>query len=600
LQTEELKNRWLESWPKALAFWSRFVQLTEPRWCFTTEEEQKEQLTGSFAMIRLVDHAVVISLRQVRELGLEDFAPEILAHEIGHHVYCPADLHDNARVLARIRAGLPTKEHLAPMIANLYEDLLINDRLQRTASLRLGDVYRKLAKSSPGKLWTLYMRIYEILWNVEKGELAKGEIDQKLNYDAQLGARLIRNYSKDWLDGAGRFAVLCLDYLLEDEANLIKAALNRWQDTKGAGVGGIPGGLAEADEDEAKGAIHPADDPDLSGVEASNSGRDSSEANVPGRARQTGRKTLKKYREPFEYTEILKASGVNLSERQIVARYYRERALPYLIPFPVKQSPQAVDPIPEGSDAWDIGEALENVDWPGTVQVSPQVIPGVTTRQRLSGPSPGTTPEAMPVDLYLGIDCSGSMGDPARMFSYPVLAGVIVAMSALRSGSRVKAVLSGEPGTTIATDGFVRDENAVLELLTNYLGTGNAFGIHRLRETFDDWPASSPRLVHILIISDNDIFNLLGLNISGKLGWEIARQALEKARGGGTYVLQLPAYLRQNKAAQAVLHPGCKRMEAEGFNVYNNVDSMEELLEFARRFSKMNYEQAPLKTGARK
>jgi hypothetical protein len=198
---ETLRDQWLLTWPAALELWSRYVQLHEPVWCFTESEEKREQLAGSFAMIRLVDHSIVVSLRQVQEAGLAQFAAEILAHEIGHHVYCPADLTDNARLLARIRHGLPGKEHFAPMISNLYSDLLINDRLQRISELHMADVYVQLGSDSKSRLWTLYMRIYELLWKLPKGQLATGECDARLNQDAQLGARLIRSYSKDWLGG---------------------------------------------------------------------------------------------------------------------------------------------------------------------------------------------------------------------------------------------------------------------------------------------------------------------------------------------------------------------------------------------------------------
>ncbi len=37
--------------------------------------------------------------------------------------------------------ALPTLEAHAPMIANLFTDLLINDRLQRSAELRLAEVF---------------------------------------------------------------------------------------------------------------------------------------------------------------------------------------------------------------------------------------------------------------------------------------------------------------------------------------------------------------------------------------------------------------------------------------------------------------------------
>ena len=105
---QDMQASWLRAWPAALADWSPFVQLHEPAWCYDVEDEKREKLAGSFAMIRLRDHSVIISLRQVQAFRLASFAPEILAHEIGHHVLCPGDMTDNARLIARIRRGLPT------------------------------------------------------------------------------------------------------------------------------------------------------------------------------------------------------------------------------------------------------------------------------------------------------------------------------------------------------------------------------------------------------------------------------------------------------------------------------------------------------------
>ncbi len=580
---ETLRDDWRQKWPTALAAWSRYVQLSEPRWCLTSDDETREQLSGSFAMIRLVDHAVVISLRQVQARGLAKFAVEILAHEIGHHVFTPADLTDNARVLARIRAGLPTKERLAPFVANLYEDLLINDRLQRAAGLNLAGVYRQLDNQSPDRMWTFYMRIYEVLWRLDRGSLSVGTIDERLNTDAQLGARLIRSYSKDWLAGAGRFAALCLPYLLEDaeRAQLMHAP---WNDAQAAGTGGMPDGLAAIEGDEIAGAIHPADDADLSGIDPFE------DENGAGKGRATGRsgcKSVKEYRDPFEYAEVLRATGANLSEELITARYYRERAQPYLVKFPSREIPQSIDPYPEGFDTWDVDLPLEEIDWVGTLQTSPLVVPGQTTQRRLYGISPGTTPERIPIDLYLGVDCSGSMHNPAHALSYPVLAGTIIALSALRSGSKVMVALSGEPGQTVTTGGFVRDELTILKTLTGYLGTGTTFGIHRLAETFDAWHPSA-HAVHILIVSDNDLFGMLNRTQDGRLGWDVARESLAKARGGGSYVLELPEYMLNSQRGAAQAEPGCRRMQAEGWAV-STVSSMEQLVEFARHFSEARY-----------
>lgn len=583
--TDNLLSDWSAQWPAALEVWSRFVQLHEPIWCITTAEESAAGLAGSFAMIRLVDHSVVVSLRQVAERGLQQFAREILAHEIGHHVYCPADLTDNARMLARMRIGLPTKECLAPFISNLYSDLLINDRLQRSAGLDMSGVYLRLGSECRDRLWTLYMRIYELLWRMDRGRLAQGEIDDRLNQDAQLGARLIRSYSKDWLDGAGRFAALCLPYLLEDEAARMQKLMSIWSDTRTAGSGAIPDGLTEIDDDELTGAIHPADDPDLSGVESPEAPADAH--TLKGETQQTGKKTAKNYRQPIEYAEVLKAAGANIDPADVTARYYRERAIPHLIPFPVRKLPQATDPLPESLDVWDVSSPLEEIDWLGTVLNSPQVFPGITTRARQFGTSPGQEAETIPVDLYLGVDCSGSMGNPAHHLSYPVLAGAIIALSALRVGSRVKVVLSGEPGRTISTAGFERNAATVLKTLTSYLGTGYSFGIHRLVETFDLVARNSsqvkPRPVHMLIVSDNDMFSMLDSEAAGRSGWDVARDTLALA-GGGTFVLELPEHVRSAKWSQNT-DGYLNRIRGLGWAV-SCVSSMEELIEFARQFSR--------------
>jgi hypothetical protein len=589
---EPIRNAWQAAWPAALARWSRFVQLHEPAWCTTAAEEKREGLSGSFAMIRLVDHSIVISLRQVKEAGLERFATEVLAHEIGHHVYCPADLTDNARLLARIRAGLPTKETYAPMISNLYSDLLINDRLQRSAGLDISGVYKQLGGDAETKsqLWLLYLRMYEGLWNLPPGELARGNADARLEHDARLGARLIRSYARDWLHGAGRFAALCLPYLIaDDEKGLLSKVFVLLGDARCAGNGGFPDGLAEIEDGELY-PIHPSEDPDLTGLDIPLDERDgdgASAGRTPGAL--SGRKTAKTFRQPFEYAEVLLAAGVNLDVREITARYYRELALPHLIPFPVKHLPRAADPLPEGLDLWDIDTPLERVDWFGTLLAGPHPIPGVTTRQRHYGESPSGDPATRPFDLYLGIDCSGSMGDPAHHLSYPVLAGAIIALSALRAGSRVKVVLSGEPGQTISTDGFVRGQAVVLRTLASYLGTGYSFGIHRLAETFaDDTVSRHP--AHILIVSDNDIFSMLDQKGDGRLGWDVARDSARRCGGGGTYVLQLPGAVMSDKWPQPV-RANLDRMKRDGWAV-GLVDSMDELVAFARQFSKANYAPA--------
>ena len=102
MNLNDLCQAWRTRWPEALGAWSKFTRLREPRWCLTHDAAAGEGLTGSFAMIRLSDQAVVIDLAQVSESHVEAFPLEILAHEIGHHVYAPANLNENARMIARM------------------------------------------------------------------------------------------------------------------------------------------------------------------------------------------------------------------------------------------------------------------------------------------------------------------------------------------------------------------------------------------------------------------------------------------------------------------------------------------------------------------
>ncbi|MGH9903260.1 MAG: VWA domain-containing protein, partial [Pyrinomonadaceae bacterium] len=359
------------------------------------------------------------------------------------------------------------------------------------------------------------------------------------------------------------------------------------------GAGGSIEGLTEIEPGEEEDAIHPSLDEELSGVAAAAADEpaadESGSPNPIGAEREGGGKSRRQYREPFEYGEILKSLDANLSDHEIAVRYYRELAIPHLIRFPVRETFEMTEPLAEGLETWDAGSPLESVDWFESAVVSPHVVPGFTTVQRTYGTSPGALPERRPLDLYLGIDCSGSMANPQRNLSYPVLAGTIIAVSALRAGAKVLATLSGEPGRSVSTDGFVSNESAVLELLTGYLGTGYAFGIHRLVETFRA-TKPPPRPVHILIITDHDIFSMLDQTYEGTGGWEIARRSLETAAGGGTYVLHMR---RDWNDAQTA------RMTADGWHV-SNVENLEDMVAFARGFSKENYARKVTPPGGKK
>lgn len=557
-------------------------------------EASTEGLTGSFAMIRLADQRIVVDVEEVARLGLGGHALEILAHEIGHHVLAPATATDHARLLARIRRALPTLEAHAPMVANLYTDLLINDRLQRQCGLRMADIYQCLAQRDAGggtaPVWTLYMGIYEHLWQQTPGSLGGPVNDPALRGDAWLGARVVRAYAGDWLDGATRFATLLLPYLLQSASDPRVEAL---MDTRHAGEGSLPAGLDRLEDGELAPAVHPSQDPRVTGDDP---GQGDVQAEALPPSATSAQPAGGQAREPFEYGEILRAAGLALDDHDIAVRYYRERALPHLIRFPVRPQPQALEPQPEGLEPWDPGDPLDALDWMQSVLQSPRVIPGLTTVRRTYGEAPGREPATEPVDLDLYVDSSGSMPNPQTHTSFLALAGAVIALSALRAGSRVQATLWSGKHEVMHTDGFVRSEDAILRVMTGFFGGATAFPIHRLRETYSQ-RTPRDRAVHILHLSDDGITTMFEGDGRGNSGWDIAAQALQAARGGGTMALNLFSPLPADIGAAKGWSADLVRARMEGWDIHV-VRDMSELLAFARDFSRRHYLEPTAGAGA--
>ncbi len=583
----QVLENWRAQWPAALALWSSYARLSEPIWCLTAKDAQREHLTMSFAMIRLTDHAVVLNLQDIAERGLTGFPLEVMGHEIGHHIYCPGDLTDQGRLLARVRRGLPGFEDQAPLIANLYADLFINDRLQRNHGLHLDQIYAALGDGGGSVLWRLYLRMYEHLWRLDRGTLVRQALSDGQEGDARLGARLIRVYARDWLKGASSFAAMCLSYMSEKENKALRVVAGRLLDNDSAGGEGMPDGLTEIEADELEPVLHPSEDPAVAGDADVADGDDAAGADGASSKNGGAKNSQSNQRGVSEYRELIKQLNPRASDSDITVHYYRERARPYLIRFPEKESPQAQEPMPEGLEVWDIGRPLTEVDWVESVTRSPHVVPGLTTLARVYGDTPGTDPHKQPLDLYIGIDCSGSMPDPAARLSYPVLAGFIVAMSAFRAGGRVMACLSGEPGKSIATDGFRRDQESVSRLLTDYLGSGYSYGIFRLDDMVKQL-AQPRRPVHLLIITDTDIFSSLaekqGKNAAQREGWQAADTGLHEAGGGGTMLLHATTVALKHYANQV------ERLKSQGWRVVN-VNDWQDVLEFARQFSRQLWAQ---------
>jgi hypothetical protein len=573
----QIQEQWQQSWSQAKLVWSPYVKLREPQWCLSSKDAAKEGLTGSFAMIRLNDHRIVIDLENIHHEGVENFALEVLAHEIGHHIYTPANLHDNASMLSRIRWGLADIENRAPFVANIYADLLINDTLQRTKDLNIAGVYQQINKTASfSNLWMFYMRTYEYLWKTERGVLAS-QMDlhsPRIDADASLAASLIRSYSKKWLDGAGRFAALMYPYLLEEEEyQKARQSSILILDAETAGeYGGTISGMASIDMEGMMGAIDPR-------LEASRIEGKVGSDTAAGYNPQGGEGPKQGYLSPSKYIDFQRQLNPKVEEQELLNNYYKEIALPHLIDFPLETATPTSLALPEGTESWDTSDPVDEIDWIETTINTPIIVPGFNTLKRLYGPDDSESDLKKPLDVYLGLDCSGSMGNPRIRFSWPVLAATIIGLSALRAGAKVMGCLSGEPGSFMETDGFVTSEKDLLTLLTSYLGTGYAYGIPRLVKPFGQERRSKS---HVIIVTDQDLFSMLAAKKEPKeeSNWVIIERALKNAGGIGTLVLHL------NPGSYK---PEITKLEAMGWHVYY-VTNEEQLLKFSAEFSKNNYQ----------
>ncbi|MGM7423307.1 hypothetical protein [Cellulosimicrobium sp. ES-005] len=608
-----LRQRWQAAWPEALAAWGRFTRLGAPT---LHGPGTVPEGVGSFAWFSTTRVSVHVDLAEVVALGIEDHAVAVLAHEVGHHVLSPGDLTTSALLVARTRAGLVDQDQLAPLTANLWSDLLINDRLQRRAGIDLAGLWRALGPGTSTVMQTV-LRADEILWGLPRGNLTASDVPVA-EREATLVARLVRAYADDPVGGAAGFAALLRTLLAAEAGSPATAQDPRRQARPERGdrearrrhlqrrrstlpqvvcgqdevAGAVPGGLA-TDPRAVEPVRHPALDPrvvgDL-GLGAEEDPVTDAAHHAPGTDGEGAHDATGQALAPADYDATLRLLGLTTDAAASARRWYRERAAPLLVPFPVREHVRATEPLLGAHEQWDVGDELGDVDWTGTLLRSPVVVPGFTTVRRSVDEDAGDEPDRVPVDLDLYLDSSGSMPDPTRRVAPIALAGAVLALSALRAGARVQATTWSGPQQVAGTDGFVRDEDRVLDAVVAHFGGSTSFPVPLLERTHlgdpvTGAPPTRTRPCHVAVISDDGVVSMFDdvvrLRWGARPDTELvaphegtAARAVAAAGGGGTLVLDVSA-----KGAETV------RDYAVGYRVHA-VQTQDDLVAFARAFAR--------------
>ena len=438
-----------------------------------------------------------------------DYFFSLSLHEIAHYVYCPYDNLTNLRLLASAIKGGVSKNY-APMIVNIFSDLLIDNRTHKkfndlmdweliiTAEQALHDN----KKNQISKLWKLLVRCYEILWNISI--MPKTMISDDLNKLAVKTCDIIlKNYEDEslWEKKVQKIAKILKD-LLKEECSLANTVedIEGKSRTKNGNNYENPFSIPN-DVLETFGDISEVKNIDM--IKSGDSGNKKSRG--PGEISDI-ENAAEEIAQDIDYKtflDVLNLYGMN-SLNEKLGIWYRSRAKNLLRFNFFESKPSGAIPIyPE---TWRIGDPLEELDPVQTLLTSPTIIPNITTRKwsHQDGPSQRISKE-LP-DMMIVIDSSGSMewNFKRKKISGRYHVSLLAAFAALHyvinHGNHVSAInFSNRVIKTNWTNNFYEIEQTLLK----YIGQGTTLPTRTMLQMAKT--ADRPSL--IILISDLELYN---------------------------------------------------------------------------------------------
>lgn len=563
----------LVAWRAALDLWN--VQLHPPNMV-------RDSAAGTFAWFTFPP-SISIDIDELARQGAQHHLVSVFAHEIGHHVLSPStrvvsfkllQLMARAIVASDPRRAIPVTA-TARRLSNLWSDLLINDRVVRMQRRQYPGtepdmiaLWRTLTTREPAAdaPWWVLMRAYELLWSLPSNTLCANEppalpasaqeeararqhidpatldvsmvredLQEKERIhraaalrvralqdelllsqpaqpvaDAEYVAQAVRTFAADPVGGALTFGMVLVPYLVLESM-------------VSAGAGMPSGGCAEQDGSPATAAelaevlsdprldeppVHPA----AAAVGSTETGQ------APGQGYGVA-----------ETLALFDGSDPNA----VMLAWYESQARPWIRPLLQSGRGVAAHGIPGPLETWELGDDATELDWPATLATNPVVVPGVTTRRRTQLPDdPVATTEAVTLDLY--IDSSGSMPRPDRG-SPAVLAGMILALSVLKGGGRVRVTSWSGRGQVAGDSVYTRDRSEIMRQLTTFFSGGTVFPLDLLVHRYPPGDHGTDELRHLVVLSDDGLKSLFG---AGQQEYSTVAAAVRRQLDTATLLVQ--------------------------------------------------------------
>ena len=436
-----------QKWNDLLSFWNN------PRLNNPIYSEEFDEI----AWFDFRDHQTRVNKKNLEEMIGERHKEIILCHEIGHHVLIP---HSQGFALSLINEAYKATKSAekAKLIENLFDDIIVNTFIARKSIDRkqqLVEAYQDLLaykastqKKGVEKLFDVYMRVYEILWQLNPGTL--GKHNSGFEQDAQEIASIINhqifNYST-WPNKIRKFSKIIEKYIEEDHLNNSYRLI--FDKTK-------------MKKDQA--------------------------------IREAARKI------PFKELKALAGMLGLGTPQEIVKNIYEGMADQYKILFP-KVKTMSGEEQPFTPTIWTPEDPLEKLDFFGTIVKQGIIIPEVTTQQWIYERGINFHIEDGYPDLLIVLDTSGSMKNPNEDISYAHLSALVACNSALGLGSKVSVInFSSNVIKTI----YTRDREILHDPIFKYQEGGTCIP----GSDIYDIVMSNSNRQHILVITDAGISNL--------------------------------------------------------------------------------------------